>query len=222
MWGACRAGSGEGGSPHSPADKVHNGPARGQARGSFRPCLLIRVSVENTHRGNGGSRRPQRPRDSTGPGTHLVALLQQELSQVGAVLEDKEEGQRQTRRSHDQGLRTAFQGLCGRKQGPQQPTRKTMQTTGDVSTVRCSAVLQAFPQAGAHLSPRGDKAGDDGITTHTGRDTEVQGHWGQRAGREASESGDLVQVWPLASRVKHTERVGLLKALVLLGHKAGR
>lgn len=33
---------------------------------------------------------------------------------------------------------------------------------------------------------------------------------------------DLVQVWPLASRVKHTERVGLLKALVLLGHKAGR
>lgn len=64
--------------------------------GSFRPCLLIRVSVENTHRGSRGSRRPRRPRDSTGSGTHLVALLQQELGQVGAVLEDKEEGQRQT------------------------------------------------------------------------------------------------------------------------------
>lgn len=72
--------------------------------GSFRPCLLIRVSVENTHRGS------RRPRDSTRSGTHLVALLQQELSQVGAVLEDKEERQRQTRRSHDQGLRAALRG----------------------------------------------------------------------------------------------------------------
>lgn len=75
--------------------------------GSFRSCLLIRVSVENTHRGSRGSRRP---RDSTRSGTHLVALLQQELGQVGAVLEDKEERQRQTRRSHDQGLRAALRG----------------------------------------------------------------------------------------------------------------
>lgn len=182
--------------------------------GSFRPCLLIRVSVENTHRGSRGSRRPRRPRDSTGSGTHLVALLQQELGQVGAVLEDKEEGQRQTHRSHDRGLRTAFQGLCGRKQGPQQPTRKTVQTTPNVSAAHCSAVLST---GGSSSEPTGGR-GRGRWHHHPHRESaEVQGPWGQRAEREASEAGGSGSGLATCKPCENTERVGLAEGLGAAG-----
>ena len=197
-----------------PADKLHNGLARGQARGLI-PVLPPYQSFRGKH-----AQRKQRKQEAAG--FHPLRDSPRSPSPAGTRPGRSRPGRQGGETTSDPPqprprLESSPQGLCGRKHGPQQPTRKTAQTTSDVNTARCSAVLQAFPQAGAHLSPRGDEAGGR-WHRHPHRERYWgQGHWGNGQDVRLQRLVDLVQVWPLVSRVKHTERVGLAEGLGAAG-----
>lgn len=195
MWGACRARSREGGRPRSPADKLHNGLARGQARGLIPP-----LPPYQSFRGKHAQRKQRKQEAAQAAGFHRPRDSPRSPSPAGTRPGRSRPG-RQGRgttsdhRSHDRGLRTAFQGLCGRKQGPQQPTGKTVQTTPDVSAAHCSAVL--LSTGGSSSEPTGGRGrGRWHHHPHT-ESAEVQGPWGNGQNVRLQRLVDLVQVWHL-------------------------